>query len=148
MGCMSMIARHVKSMQGQEIKGRQSSLGNISHMREIITPGGRRTRLREIPECSIKLREAPAECGRVDSSGSRVVFFHCFHKSIIFSTHSSENDVHSINIEYRSLRIIVIARAASSNDNTQAHRGNSGELNNWCESPIVLCGSIQTTVVV
>ena len=52
----------------QEIKGRQSSLGNISQMREIITPGGRLTRLREIPEFSIKLREAPAECGRVDSS--------------------------------------------------------------------------------
>ena len=54
--------------EGQEIKGRQSSLGNISQMREIITPGGRLTRLREIPEFSIKLREAPAECGRVDSS--------------------------------------------------------------------------------
>ena len=67
-----MIARHVKSMyfltEGQEIKGRQSSLGNISQMREIITPGGRRTRLREIPEFSIKLQEAPAECGKVDSS--------------------------------------------------------------------------------
>ena len=68
-----MIARHVKSMyflvEGQEIKGRQSSLGNISQMREIITPDGRRTRLPEFLEFSIKLREAPVECGRVDSSG-------------------------------------------------------------------------------
>ena len=75
-GTLSMIARHVKSMyflaEGQEIKDRQSSLGNISQMWEIITPGGRRTRLREIPEFSIKLREAPAECGRVDSSVSWV----------------------------------------------------------------------------
>ena len=60
-----------------EIKGRQSSLGNISQMREIITPSGRLTRLREIPKFSIKLREAPAECGRVDSSASwrRVFLF-------------------------------------------------------------------------
>ena len=38
-------------------------------MREIITPGGRRTWLREIAEFSTKLQEAPTEIGRVDTSG-------------------------------------------------------------------------------
>ena len=61
--------------EGQEIKGRQSSVGNISQMWEIITPGRRLTRLREIPEFSIKLQEAPAKCGRVDSSGNNYTVF-------------------------------------------------------------------------
>ena len=39
-------------------------------MREIINPGGRRTRLREIPEFSKNLQEAPNEIGRSDTSGS------------------------------------------------------------------------------
>ena len=52
-------------MEGQEIKGMQSSVGNISQMREIITPGGRRTRLLEISEFSIKLREAHANAGEL-----------------------------------------------------------------------------------
>ena len=42
---------------------------------------------------------------------------------------------------------IVIASTARANDNACAYRGNSGELHNWCESPIVLCGTILTTVV-
>ena len=61
--------------EGQEIKGRQSSLGNISQMQEIITPGGRWTLLREIQEFSIKLREAPTECGRVDSSALTCIVY-------------------------------------------------------------------------
>ena len=39
-------------------------------MREIITPGGRRTRLRKIPEFSKNLWEACAEIGRLDTSAS------------------------------------------------------------------------------
>ena len=37
-------------------------------MREILTPGGRQTRLQEIAEFSIKLRGSPAEIWRVDTS--------------------------------------------------------------------------------
>ena len=43
---------------------------------------------------------------------------------------------------------MIIASAASSNDNACADRGNSGELHKLCKAPIVLCSSILTTVVV
>ena len=47
-----------------------SNISYISEIRKIITHGGIRTRLREIPEFSKKLREAPAKIGRLDTSVS------------------------------------------------------------------------------
>ena len=49
--------------------------GYISEMREIITQGGKRTRLREIAEFSTKLLEAPAEIGRVYTSDEKGLLF-------------------------------------------------------------------------
>ena len=51
--------------EGQEIKGRQSSLGNISQMREILTPGGRRTRLQEIAEFQQNCGGVPPKSGEL-----------------------------------------------------------------------------------
>ena len=60
----------------QEIeKGGGVHREKFSEMQEIITPGGRRTRLREIAEFSTKLLEAPAEIGRVYTSDEKGLFF-------------------------------------------------------------------------